>query len=133
MVKQQASALQQSSVPRAQGMIVTGLEVRFPETAMSADLTALSEYIVGNRGHLPMHLEAYKRPGDAPLFGDFLGTDGRRYYYRATLRNAGDPPYGPETFRISTAPFEGQPVQLEPHPDEHVSPRKPVPLDAGAP
>ena len=112
---------------------VTEIRASFPPNAMSADLTALSEYMIGNSTHLPMHFEAYRRPGKAPRFGDFQGNDGRRFYYRGVLRTTGDPPFGPREFFISTAPFEGQPVQLEPHGDEHRAPRTPIPLDAGAP
>lgn len=112
---------------------VTEIRARFPRNAMSADLTALSEYMIGNSNHLPMHFEAYRRPGEEPRFGDFQDRDGRRLYYRGVLRTTGDPPFGPEEFFISTAPFEGQPVQLEPHKDEHLLPRRPVPIDAGTP
>ncbi len=112
---------------------VTQVTADFPGGAMSADLTALTEYLIGNGTHLPIHFEAYRRPDGAPKYGDFLGDDGRRYYYRGVLRQTGEAPYGPKEFAVSTHPFEGQPIQLSEHDDEHEKPRAPVPLDAGAP
>ena len=110
---------------------VTRVNAVFPPTAMSADLTALTEYLIGNQTHLPMHFEVYRRPDGTPKFGDFLGPDGRRYYYRGVYRQSGDSPYGPKEFAVSVHPFVGQPYQLEEHQDEHKSPRRPIPLDAG--
>ena len=115
-------------VPRGR---VTAMTVRFPATATSADLTAVSGLMIGNERHLPVHFEAYRRPNGDPLFGDFQTADGRRFYYRGTLRTTGDPPFGPAEFSIATSPFPEQPRQLEVHKDEHLAPRQPVPIDAG--
>ena len=111
---------------------VQSIRARFPEGAMSADLTALTEQFMGNQSHIPVHMEVYKRPSDRPRFGDFKDPKGRTLYYRAVYRQTGESPFGPEDFRISTTPFDGQTVQLDEHADEHENPVQPIPLDAGA-
>ena len=99
---------------------VIGAATSFPETAFSADLTALSEFFVGQNDHLPVHFESNEK--GSVRFGDFKGTGGRTLYYRGRLRQSGTPPFGPEEFEIQMGPFPNQPIQHEPQRNEHLNP-----------
>ena len=100
---------------------VIGARARFPEDALSADLTALSEYFVGNRGHFPFHWEARTRPKKTRRMGRFQHRDERYIYYRGILHTTGEPPFGPKEIEISLFPFENQTLMMDKHPDEHDS------------
>jgi hypothetical protein len=90
---------------RVRGDRVVGASVGFQEGALSADLTLLSGFFVGNHDHLPIHLEAFDAPDPGRKTGQFVSRDGRRFYYRAQLATEGEPPYGPQSFEISVRPF----------------------------
>lgn len=100
---------------------VIGAAATFPETAFSADLTALSEFFVGQNAHLPVHFESNKKRSKV-RYGDFTGPGGRTLYYRGRLRRSGTPPYGPEEFEIQLGPFPDQPILYEPQVNEHEQP-----------
>ena len=88
----------------------SGLQRHF-ETAFSADLTAPSEFFVGQNDHLPVHFESNEK--GSVRYGDFKGTGGRTLYGRGRLRQSGPPPFGPEEFEIQMGPFPNQPIQHE--------------------
>ena len=90
---------------RLRGDRVEGASVGFQRGALSADLTVLSGFFVGNHDHLPIHLEAGDALDPRRKTGQFESRDGRRFYYRAQLATEGEPPYGPESFEISVRPF----------------------------
>ncbi len=96
------------------GQQVYGASVTFPPKAVSADMTALSEFFIGQSGHFPLHWEALK-PGHAVhRQGRFDNARGQTLYYRGQLRESGEPPFGPARLELSLAPFGGQtfsPVQ----------------------
>ncbi|MEE2787368.1 MAG: hypothetical protein VX589_08520 [Myxococcota bacterium] len=99
---------------------VIGATVHFPDNAVSADLTALSEFFVGQSGFFPVHFESMTKKDTR--YGTFEAADGTRLYYRGTYRRDGPPTYGPASFEIQVGPFPDQPVQYGAHPDEHLTP-----------
>jgi len=101
---------------------VSGISVVFPPKALSADLTVVSEFLVGQHGGFPLHWEAFSRPETALKIGQFRHPDGRVIYYRGELRTTGDPPFGPKFVELSRRPFPDQPPNLEKHPDENTLP-----------
>ncbi|MCB9547111.1 MAG: hypothetical protein H6706_14860 [Myxococcales bacterium] len=93
---------------RVEGDRVVGAQAAFSPTAMSADLAALSPWLVGNQDAIPVRLEVYDaEEAEKPLAGSFETARGVTIYYKATLRHVGDPPYGPELFELSLRPFPG--------------------------
>lgn len=84
---------------------VAQMSATFPETSFSADLTAVSWLVVGNRTPLPLHWEEFEPHDGEPRSGSFDTDDGRRYYYRGRVRTEGQDPYGPERFEIRATPF----------------------------
>ncbi|MEE2756328.1 MAG: hypothetical protein VYA30_06690 [Myxococcota bacterium] len=90
------------------GQQVYGASVIFPPKAVSADMTALSEFFIGQSDHFPLHWESLKRGLNVDRQGRFDNTRGQTLYYRGKLRETGEPPFGPARFEISLGPFEGQ-------------------------
>lgn len=89
----------------AQGQVV-GAEAVFFEASMSADLTALSPYFVGNQDALPVHFEVMTaEEAQEGAAGTFESRAGTTYHYRAAYRTTGEAPYGPARFEIQTTPF----------------------------
>lgn len=86
---------------------VRSAEVLFrAEDALGGELTALSSFFVGNQDALPLTLETDDlEEAGRPVEGSFETRDALTYYYRATYRTGGQPPYGPERFEISRTPF----------------------------
>jgi hypothetical protein len=107
---------------------VHGISIVFPPKALSADLSVISSFLVGERGRLPLHWEAFRRPVKPKKVGQFRHPDGRSIYYRGELRTTGEPPFGPKFIELSATPFEGQPPFIEKHVDESMLPglMKPV-------
>jgi len=102
---------------------VFGALAEFPETALSADLTALSEYFVGNGAHFPFHFESMTVPDPPERRGYFRDASGTDLYFRGRLRTVGDPPFGPARFEMATAPLDDGPFpRLED--DEHALKQK---------
>lgn len=89
---------------------VVGASAGFAPRAMSADLKAISPWLVGNQDALPIHWEVYRaEDAQAPQAGTFQSSRGTTIHYRGTLRSEGEPPYGPETLEISLEPFPATP------------------------
>jgi hypothetical protein len=84
---------------------VAGLSAAFPENSFSADLTALSWLVMGNRDALPMHWEEFEAHQGEPRNGTFELDDGRIFNYRGRVRTKGQDPWGPELFEVRTTPF----------------------------
>ncbi|MEZ4473755.1 MAG: hypothetical protein R3F60_23785 [bacterium] len=81
---------------RVEGDRVVGAQAVFASNAMSADLAALSPWLVGHQDAIPVRLEVYTvEEAEKPVAGSFETARGVTVYYKATLRHVGDPPYGP--------------------------------------
>ena len=88
--------------------LITGAEAQFGENAVSASVSALAPFFVGEHFGMPVHFESDKPLVDPVLFSNFIHDDGRRFFVRAQMRNSGPSPYGPTSLSISLSPFEGQ-------------------------
>ncbi|MEZ4465409.1 MAG: hypothetical protein R3F43_13265 [bacterium] len=87
-----------------------GGQAVFASNAMSADLAALSPWLVGHQDAIPVRLEVYTvEEAEKPVAGSFETARGVTVYYKATLRHVGDPPYGPEFIELSLRPFPQAP------------------------
>ncbi len=99
---------------KVRGGRVISAGAELPETSASADLTALSEFFVGQHDALPFRIEQFERDRPVLTEGAFEDLKGRRFYFRAEMRREGEPPWTPSEFQIATRPFPGQSPALTP-------------------
>lgn len=100
---------------KIRGGRVQSVGAELPETALSADIKALGDFVVGNRGAVPLHIE----PGAGETVktrGSFEDADGRLWYYRVEMPQGREPPFTAETVEFAAEPFPGQLPGLDPPP-----------------
>lgn len=98
---------------KIRGGRVQSVGAELPESSLSAEIKALSGFVVGNRDAVPLHIEVY---GDEPVKtrGSFEDAAGRLWYYRLEMPQGREPPYTAETIEFAAEPFPGQPPGLDP-------------------
>lgn len=99
---------------KIRGGRVQSIGAEFPEEGTSADLTVLSEFIVGQQDAMPLRMEIFSPEEQILTQGAFEDALGRKMYFRAEMRREGQPPWGPKTFEIADTPWPGQSDALTP-------------------
>lgn len=99
---------------KVRGGRVVGVGAEFDASSNSAEATALSQFMVGNRDAVPLRLENAQLGGPTVRTGQFEDALGRRLYYRAEMHTTGEPPFGPEVFEVARSPFPGQSMAVPP-------------------
>ncbi len=99
---------------KIRGGKVASIGAEFPEEGTSADLTALSEFIVGQHDAMPLRMEIFSPDEQILTQGAFEDNFGRRLFFRTEMRRDGPPPWGPKTFEIADTPWPGQADALTP-------------------
>ena len=103
---------------KSEGGVITGARATFPATAVSASVTALTPYLLGEHFSMPIHFESEAPLVDPVILNNFFDEDtGRRFFLRAIMRNTGPSPYGPQRVDIGFTPFEGQSHAQSPQAD----------------